>query len=467
MAQGLGGLARGLIAGTELGLSMRRQEAAEQEQESLKALRAKQEERASAADARAEDIAAIQAEQADYEKGLRPMREQAFKSEQDRLASQERRIAGQEKRLASQESRQQSEFDFRKMQAEREQTDQRLMAMAPIEYQRVAQGGDFSDEFMQASKGTRFDPSFMASKDYRDAAKSAYEYTDTLINKMGSGEKISLKDVNNPTYLNALNQVMAPDIRRGVGETDPNTGRTVTDKRLGMILPSENGKLVFEVEVTLDNGEKYSAPITEGRTSNPDDPVKEIPVEKFIDHIGGYMTSASAYNKQDLQNAVSRYAVRGSNSEISSAEVTKRQYLSRQDSVDKWENDQLAKLDPGMIDEPEYSQKVAIIKKMADDQRNNIDKRYQMKSPTVGNKNAAVDVPKGGGQPMVDVSTWAGEDSRKVAFMKEYEEAAANFGTDTPLSSYSPAELDKLYSEWIADQQAALASSVASQLRNK
>lgn len=467
MAQGLGSLARGMIAGAELGLGMRRQEMAEQEHESLKGLRAKQEERASAAEARAEELAARQSEQADYEKGLRPMKEQAFKSEQDRLKGQERRLASQEKRFASQEARQQSEFDFKKMQDERAQVDTRLMAMAPIEYQRVAQGGDFSDEFMQESKGTRFDPSFMATKDYRDAAKSAYEYTDTLINKMGAGEEISLKDVNNPTYLNALNQVMAPDIKRGVGEEDPITGRTVTDKRLGMILPSENGKLVFEVEVTLDNGEKYFAPVTEGRTSNPDDPVKEIPIDKFIDHVSGYMTSASAYNKEDLQNAVNRYSVRGSNSEISNAEVTKRQYLSRQDSVDKWENDQLAKLDPTILDETEYNDKVESIKKMADDQRTGIDKRYQMTRPTVGNKNAAVDVPKGGGQPMVDVSTWAGNDSRKGAFMKEYEEASATFGIDTPLSAYSPAELDKLYSEWVADQQAAKASTVASQLRSK
>lgn len=455
MARGLGGLAQGLLAGAGLGLQMRQQEQRELEAADIREMRQAEMERQKKLDAQAAERAGRETEAYEYEKSLRPLRRQALEQELSSKQAQEKRMSEQERRLTRQQEMQQQEFDWQVSKQQRAELDQNLASMAPIEYQRVASGGDFSDEFMEASKGTRFDPAYMAKPEFKAAAKVAYEYTDDLVTRLGEGgQDVTIQDINNPEYIGALNTLMAPEVNKGIGQKDAKTGKTIESKRIVGILPYQNKGLVLEVENTLSDGTKYTAPVTEGRSQDPNDPVRVIPVDKFLDHINGYMQMASAYNQPDLINAANRYAVRQGGSEISSQEVTRRQYLREIGEADKWEMEQINKLNPDLMTEEDLAKKQTQIKDQAEELRQKINKRYNMAPQEVGSGNGAAPVPKGGGQPMTDLATWSANDARKAAFVAEAEEQAAMRGIDNPFKAYTPDELDKLYQEWANDTEA-------------
>lgn len=468
---GLGGLAEGLIAGSQVGLALRKQEQSEQEQSELSKLREQQaklqmsaEERAQSQEKRAQESHAKDLSLADLRAGLEKSREERAIKGEERASRGEERAARSEDRQLKLAEKQVAQFDWQVSQAQRAEKDKTVAAMAPIEYQRVATGGDFSPEFMEAAKGTRFDPTFMAKQEYKDSAKKAYEYTDELVNKMQTGD-VTLSDVNNPEYLSALDTLMKPDIEQGIGEKDPKTGKTVESKRLKSILPYQNKGIVFEVETTLSDGTKYTAPVTEGRSMDPNDPVKVIPVDKFIDHIEGYTRMASAFNQPDLMNAVNQYTGRPG-SEISSQEVTRRQYLRETGDIDKWELEQTNKIDPDGFMDPESKQKkIDDIKSQAQKLRQKTDQRYGIQGQsTVGKGDAAVPVPAGKGESRIDASAWASQDANKKAFIQEGSDYAAEAGIENPFNAYSPEQLEIMYKEWSNQKDA---DNVASSIRAK
>lgn len=462
MASGLGGLAEGLIAGSQIGLALRKQEQSEQEQSELSKLREQQaklqmsaEERAQAQEKRAQESHAKDLSLTELRAGLEKSREErAIKGEERAARSEDRQLKLMEKLLA--------QFDRQVAQDKRAERDKIVAAMAPIEYQRVATGGQFSPEFMDAAKGTKFDPVFMAKQEYKDAAKKTYEYTGELINKLDSGD-VTLEDVNNPEYISALDTLMKPDIEHGIGEKDPVTGKTVAAKSLKFILPYQNKGVVFEVETTLSDGTKYIAPVTEGRSMDPNDPVKVIPIDKLINHIEGYTRMASAFNQPDLMNAVNQYTGRPG-SEISSQEVTRRQYLRETGDIDKWELEQTNKIDPeGFMDPESKQKKIDDIKSQANKLRQKTDQRYGIQGQqSVGQGDAAVPVPVGNGESRIDASAWAAQDANKKAFIQEGIDYASEAGIENPFNAYSPDQLEKMYKEWSNQRDA---ENVASSLR--
>lgn len=450
MAQGLGALARGMIQGSQLGMQMKREERAAEQQSELSALRQKAEERAESGEVRAQEAH-------EQNKTLRQLQE-------ERLGSQEKRAVSAEKRAVKGQERLEAEFDWRVAKDERAEEDKILSSIAPIEYDRVAKGGDFSPEFMDKAKGTRFDPIYMAKPEFSEAAKTAYNHVSDLVSKAKTegANNIGLGDVNKPEFLQSLGVLMAPDIKRGIGEKDPVTGRTIVNKEIAMIVPYENQGLVVDVKVELDNGESYIAPITEGRSRDPEDPVKIIPVDKFMDSIEGYTRMASAYNQPDLQNAVKRYAGTPAKPNTS-AETTKRQYLRDQGDIDRDEAKEIGKVDPdGMMDPEDKAKALKAVADKYQNLRKRTDARYGVKAPEpIGKGGAKVNPPKGGGKQMINVDTWAEGDPKKQAFIKSGEEYALENG-ESPFDSFTPDELEKVYMDWSNEQEAdALAELMA------
>lgn len=444
MAQGLGALAQGFIQGSQLGMQMKQQERQAEESSELMKLR-------QAAEGRAQET---------HEQNLtlRELQEKRAQSAEGRAKAAEGRYQSAESRAAKQEGRLQAEQDWRVAKGEREEMDRKLSSVAPIEYERVARGGNFSPEFMEQAKGTRFDPVYMAKPEYNKAAKEAYEHVDNLVQKVATdgANSVGLADVNKPEFLQSLGVLMAPDIKRGIGQKDPVTGKTIVDKEIGMIIPHENKGLVVEAKIILDDGSSYFAPITEGRSNDPDDPVKVIPINKFMDNIEGYVRMASAYNQPDLQNAVKRYTGTPTKPN-SSAEVTKRQLLRELGDIDRDEAKELAKVDADilLIDDPERKAKVLnSIAEKYQGLREKTNSRYGVKPvKPVGEGSAAVQQPRGGGQKMVDVDVWAADDPKKQAFIKSGEEYAAG-GGENPFDSFTPDELEKVFMEWNNEQEA-------------
>lgn len=437
MARGLGGLASGLLAGADLGMRMRKQEREEARDTELSRLRQSQEERAEAAETRAQET---------HEQALERGEQQMTLAEMagKRAERQEKRAERTEERAKSAEKRAKEWQDWQISNAKYQRQVKDAASMAPIEYERVAGGGDFSPEFLEKAKGTRFDPSYMMKPEYREAAKKVYDFTGQLVR----GET---RDIANPEIIDSVNVLLAPDIKRGIGEVDPNTGKKITDKRLVDITPYQNRGYVFEVETTLDDGSTYTAPITEHRSTNKDDPVKIITPEQLINQVNGHMAMASAYNQPDLYNAVDRSIKKTG---VASQETTKRQHLRALDNVDKWETDQVSKLDPDMMTEDEFAAKKSAIEKQASDRRAKIDKRYGMTRTEVGKGSGKVPTPEGGGEPRTDLTQWAGEDTQKQSFLAEAQAYADQSGEENPFNAYTPDELNNIYRQWAADKEA-------------
>lgn len=452
---GLGALAEGFIAGSQLGMQMNREERAAAEAGELSKLREAAEGRATAQEGRAASAETRAQEQHKKSLSLQDLQERRFDL-------QEKRFDAQDKRAQAQEGRLDKQLNWQMAKEQRAEQDSALSSMAPIEYQRVASGGDFSPEFMEKAKGTRFDPAFMAKTEYKDAAKSAFEHVDTLMTKLQKEgpNSVGLADVNKPEFLKSLDVLMKPDIERDIGTKDPVTGKTIASKEIATVIPYENKGLVIDVKVTLDDGTSYIAPVTEGRSTDPDDPVKIIPIDKFINTIEGHTRMASAYNQPDLQNAVLRYVQPAK--ENQSAEVTKRQLLSEQASIDRDEAKELAKVNTDKVMEPE--EKTKAMKGISDryqEVRDRTNARYGIGAQKpVGKGSAAVQKASGGGERMMDTAAWAGNDPKKAAFIKSGEEYASTNGVN-PFDSFTPDELQKIYVEWVNDQEA---DDIASQL---
>ena len=71
--------------------------------------------------------------------------------------------------------------------------------------------------------------------------------------------------------------------RKGVGDIDPASGKTITDKKLANIMITPDGRgLVLGVEVTYNDGSKDVRPVTNNRTSAPGDHPKVMPINDFL-----------------------------------------------------------------------------------------------------------------------------------------------------------------------------------------
>lgn len=461
MARGLGGLASGLMAGAQLGMQMADREERQALRAEESALRQRATEIQDAQEARAQEShEASMLRQAAEGKRAEAQESRAQESHAASLAqmeSQEARASAQEERLAK---NQQWEIN-KQLKQEKEKN---LLAMAPVEFNRVLSGGSFSDEFMDLSSGTQYDPRFMATPEFKDASKVAFETVDSVMTKLKEDpSSLEVSDYNKPNFIGAMNTILAPNINEAVGMKDPNTGKVVESKRIVSILPAPGGKgMVFDVETTLDDGTKYVAPITENRTSDPDDPVKVVPIGELLDTINGSMQMASAFEQDDLKNYMTANFPVGGNVSQSSQETTRRQYLRELSDIDKQEADLITDIKKDqMLTDDEKQTRIIEAQELMKGRRSTINERYGVTSPKekveetkVGSDGAGVPTPSGGGETRTNIDIWAEGDSGKRRFMAEAQAYADANETENPFSAYSPSELDEIYREWRNDQEA-------------
>ena len=89
--------------------------------------------------------------------------------------------------------------------------------------------------------------------------------------------------VNNPDFIKAAGILYQDEVSKGVGDIDPESGKTITGKQLNNIMITPDGRgVVLGVEVTYDDGSKAVRPVTNNRTSAPDDQPKVMPINDFL-----------------------------------------------------------------------------------------------------------------------------------------------------------------------------------------
>lgn len=218
-------------------------------------------------------------------------------SRQDRQfqASYGLQAAGQQQ-AAARMQREDQRFDMQQQQFSR-QIDQQDKAqqqkqdalIAKSAYAKIAAGGDLDENDLQVFKRNPWmDPRHVLSPQMKSDVDTA--------GRVFAGDLNS----NAPEALDAVNRVFGPDIQKGGGG----------QKKIVQVLPGQTkGTVVFELEVTGEDGQKYNAPMTKNRgtTTDGDEDVLEVPIEKLVDRVSGYKLLSGAFNTPENRHAALRY----------------------------------------------------------------------------------------------------------------------------------------------------------------
>ena len=207
------------------------------------------------------------------------------------VKSSEARAGAAERRATAQEARQQQEYEWQKEQRNKQLFQQENLPIIQSGWQAVAEGKDPGQQFWGVVRDPRagsFNPERYLQQDYAEAGKNLVTYAGNLVRQAQEGKLDPSTPeghaaVNNPQFIKAAGTLYQDEVSKGVGDIDPESGKTITDKQLNNIMITPDGRgVVLGVEVTYDDGSKAVRPVTNNRTSAPDDHPKVIPINDFL-----------------------------------------------------------------------------------------------------------------------------------------------------------------------------------------
>ncbi|MEZ6952556.1 MULTISPECIES: hypothetical protein [unclassified Aeromonas] len=207
------------------------------------------------------------------------------------VKSSEARAGAAERRATAQEARQQQEYEWQKEQRNKQLFQQENLPIIQSGWQAVAEGKDPGQQFWGVVRDPRagsFNPERYLQQDYAEAGKTFVTYAGNLVRQSQEGKLDPSTPeghaaVNNPQFIKAAGTLYQDEVSKGVGDIDPESGKTITDKQLNNIMITPDGRgVVLGVEVTYDDGSKAVRPVTNNRTSAPDDHPKVIPINDFL-----------------------------------------------------------------------------------------------------------------------------------------------------------------------------------------
>ncbi|WP_439840159.1 hypothetical protein [Aeromonas veronii] len=207
------------------------------------------------------------------------------------VKSAEARANASERRAAASEARQQQEYEWQRELRNKQLFQQENMPIIQSGWQAVAEGRDPGDQFWRVVRDPRagsFNPERYLQQDYAEAGKTFVTYAGNLMRQAQEGRLDPSTPeghaaVNDPAFIQAAGTLYQDEINKGVGDIDPESGKTIKAKKLSniMVTPDASG-VVLGVEVTYDDGSTDIRPVTNNRTSAPDDQPKVIPLNDFL-----------------------------------------------------------------------------------------------------------------------------------------------------------------------------------------
>ena len=207
------------------------------------------------------------------------------------VKSSEARAGAAERRAATQEARQQQEYEWQVKDREKQAYQQENLPIIQSGWQAVAEGKDPGQQFWNVVRDPRagsFNPERYLQQDYAEAGKTFVTHAGNLMRQAQEGKLDPTTPeghaaVNNPQFIKAAGTLYQDEVNKGVGDIDPDSGKTITGKQLSNIMITPDGRgVVLGVEVTYDDGSKAVRPVTNNRTSAPDDQPKVIPINDFL-----------------------------------------------------------------------------------------------------------------------------------------------------------------------------------------
>lgn len=191
----------------------------------------------------------------------------------------------------AEEGRRKQEYEWQVKDREKQAYQQENLPIIQSGWQAVAEGKDPGQQFWNVVRDPRagsFNPERYLQQDYAEAGKTFVTHAGNLMRQAQEGKLDPTTPdghaaVNNPDFIKAAGTLYQDEVSKGVGDIDPESGKTITGKQLNNIMITPDGRgVVLGVEVTYDDGSKAVRPVTNNRTSAPDDQPKVIPINDFL-----------------------------------------------------------------------------------------------------------------------------------------------------------------------------------------
>lgn len=259
---------------------------------------------------------------------------QAYQEKSRPLSLEAAQLEVEGKRFVN--DKQKVEYDYSTAQRAKQEKIQLAQQLAPSEYQRFQRTGKFSDRFLQVSEGTALSPFQYLDPTYTDTVYQAQQYMDP--------NNASANPFTDPKVLDVANQLFKSELNNG--GVNPETGLPIVEKRIVGLYPATGrdgqpirGQMFAELEMVDNAGNKYTAPVTQGRSSDPNDPLATIDVGKLVGRVNSQAVLASAIEKtpngkQWLQEQATRFNAQGQ-SKLKADEVLWQNRPQKADAVYK------------------------------------------------------------------------------------------------------------------------------------
>lgn len=374
-----------------------------------------------------------------------------FSLAERQVKAAEGRATAAERRAAAGEARQQQEYEWQRELRNKQLFQQENMPIIQSGWQAVAEGKDPGDQFWRVVRDPRagsFNPERYLQQDYAEAGKTFVTYAGNLMRQAQEGTldpstPEGHATVNNPKFIKAAGTLYQDEISKGVGDIDPDSGKTITSKQLSNIMVTPDGRgVVLGIEVTYDDGSKAVRPVTENRTSAPDDQPKVIPLNDFLKPA----YQRAALSKHMISNADQLRTALGL-----TAGPDQAGYKKAITDLEKQHGQNRARVSASNTDDKDAQ--LDALDAQLEQSKGVLAETYGVATPPQEARN---------NHPLKE---WAGEDPERLQFIKE----AHHHGKLNGLLE-SPARMDTAFELWrqkVAEQkQAAQAAETATRLRD-
>ncbi|GKW34875.1 hypothetical protein PEC730217_36550 [Pectobacterium carotovorum subsp. carotovorum] len=324
------------------------------------------------------------------------------------------------------------EHDFQMAETKRQKRINDEMPTIKMFYNQLDKSGNIDPElFSQISPDHPLNPKrFIGDKAIKNV---------TEINRIMPAILNGDMDYNDPAAISVMNEVLSTHIQRGIGDKDPETGKTIKSKGLGHIGLTEDGQRVIPtLKVTYTDGSVADKPMTRFGSTDPNDTIAPIALPRLMEEIRGYSQMVGQLNYggrakflNGMVNPPDKTAVREEAKGL------------RKDLLDVGKARAKALADP-MAQDP---QTAAGINSQYDQLEQQVRDSYGQTQPQPKAKDGS------------GLQQWAAGDQGKVAF------AQKAIAMGVPVTSLSAEQLDAKYLLYTKGSKASADTAVANQLR--
>ncbi|WP_131730558.1 hypothetical protein [Aeromonas salmonicida] len=345
-------------------------------------------------------------------------------------------------RAARADFRAEEEYQWLKEQREKQAYQQEHLPLIQQGWQSIAEGKDPGDLFRKVVSDPRagqYNPERYMNSEYVSAGKAFVNYTKGLMSDAESGKldwnsEEGVNRINNADFLKAAGTLYQEEIKTGIGDIDPATGKSIKNKELGSIMVTQDGAgVVLGVKVTYDDGSTALRPVTENRTAREDDKPKVIPISDFI----GTGYKRAALSREMVANANN---IRTSLGLTPGADVKGyRQAVVKLQADTEKAIGQIRR--DSMLSQEEKETAIAAERNAAQQQAQGLRDVFGLEALGPAANTGSKPSPSG-------LTQWVGKDALRREFVNE---ARAN---GKPITEHAdPAMLDQIYSRWVQLRQ--------------